>query len=61
MTATKTIDSPSDLYEYIFKMFESPTIAGFTVETTFAGFVRVRKVDGIVRIFTRVNPADDLN
>jgi hypothetical protein len=60
-SAPKTISNYRELCDFIDEMFKSPTLSGFTVETTFVGFVRVRKdCDGAVRIFTRVNPADDL-
>ncbi len=61
MSQTKTISNAEELFAFIDQMFKSPTVSGFTVETTFVGFVRVRKnVDGTFNIFTRVNPKDDL-
>jgi hypothetical protein len=61
MSQPKTISTPEQLFAFIAEMFKSPTVSGFTVETTFVGFVRVRKnVDGTLNIFTRVNPKDDL-
>lgn len=61
MSNNKTISNANELLTFIAEMFKSETVTGFTVETTFVGFVRVRKnVDGTLNIFTRVNPNDDL-
>jgi hypothetical protein len=61
MSNNKTISNANELLTFIAEMFKSETVTGFTVETTFVGFVRVRKnVDGTFNIFTRVNPNDDL-
>ena len=61
MSKNKTISNANELLTFIAEMFKSETVTGFTVETTFVGFVRVRKnVDGTFNIFTRVNPNDDL-
>jgi hypothetical protein len=61
MSNTKTISNAEELFAFIDQMFKSETVSGFTVETTFVGFVRVRKnLDGTFNIFTRVNPNDDL-